>query len=107
MVGQRYLALDRGTGPATPALAEGAEIPLVRTTPALDLADLFNGFKPLFQALSPKDVNQLSVEIVQLLQGVGSTVHSLLAHSRSLTPSLVGRVQDIGEYIYNLNFAVQ
>src|SRR2546430_1456039 len=91
MVGQRYLALDRGTGPATPALAEGAEIPLDRTTPALDLTDLFNGFKPLFQALSPNDVNQLSGEIVRVLQGEGGTVESLLAHTGSLTTTLAGR----------------
>jgi phospholipid/cholesterol/gamma-HCH transport system substrate-binding protein len=103
MVGQRYLALDRGTGPASPALAEGAEIPLDRTTPALDLTDLFNGFKPLFQALSPNDVNQLSGEIVQVLQGEGGTVQSLLEHTGSLTATLAGRDKVIGAVITNLN----
>jgi phospholipid/cholesterol/gamma-HCH transport system substrate-binding protein len=103
MVGQRYLALDRGSGPQSPALAEGSEIPLERTTPALDLTDLFNGFKPLFQALSPNDVNQLSGEIVQVLQGEGGTVESLLAHTGSLTTTLASRDQVIGEVITNLN----
>ncbi|HET6285877.1 MAG TPA: MlaD family protein, partial [Amycolatopsis sp.] len=57
LVGQRYLSIDPGPdGPA--ALDEGALIPPERTHPALDLTALFNGFKPLFQALSPNDVNQ-------------------------------------------------
>ncbi|MFD6073447.1 MlaD family protein, partial [Amycolatopsis lurida] len=79
LVGQRYLSIDPGPdGPAV--LAEDALIPPERTQPALDLTALFNGFKPLFQALSPSDVNQLSFEIVQVLQGEGSTIDSLLAH---------------------------
>ncbi|MBE1575208.1 MCE family protein [Amycolatopsis roodepoortensis] len=102
MVGQRYIALERGKG--TPELLEpGAEIPLERTTPALDLTELFNGFKPLFQALSPKDVNQLSGEIVQVLQGEGGTVESLLAHTGSLTTTLAGRDKVIGDVITNLD----
>ena len=56
-----------------------------RTQPALDLTVLFNGFKPLFAALSPQDVNQLSGEIIQVLQGEGGTINSLLAHTASLT----------------------
>ncbi|WP_410659774.1 MCE family protein [Amycolatopsis sp. lyj-112] len=102
MVGQRYIALERGKG-TTELLEPGDEIPLERTTPALDLTELFNGFKPLFQALSPKDVNQLSGEIVQVLQGEGGTVESLLAHTGSLTTTLAGRDKVIGEVITNLD----
>ncbi|HEV2778072.1 MAG TPA: MlaD family protein [Actinophytocola sp.] len=102
MVGQRYIALERDTG-GGPPLAEGAEIPVERTTPALDLTELFNGFKPLFQALSPTDVNQLSGEIVQVLQGEGGTVESLLAHTGSLTATLASRDKVIGEVIANLD----
>ncbi|MEC3973720.1 MCE family protein [Amycolatopsis sp. H20-H5] len=102
MVGQRYIALERGTN-KTDYLPVGGEIPLERTTPALDLTDLFNGFKPLFQALSPNDVNQLSGEIVQVLQGEGGTVDSLLSHTGSLTSTLAGRDKVIGEVITNLN----
>ena len=102
MVGQRYIALVRGKG-SPDFLAPGAEIPLERTTPALDLTDLFNGFKPLFQALSPNDVNQLSGEIVQVLQGEGGTVESLLSHTGSLTSTLASRDKVIGDVITNLN----
>jgi len=103
MVGQRYIALERGDTSTADRLAEGAEIPLDRTTPALDLTDLFNGFKPLFQALSPEEVNTLSGEIVQVLQGEGGTVDSLLAHTGSLTATLADRDRVIGRVIDNLN----
>jgi phospholipid/cholesterol/gamma-HCH transport system substrate-binding protein len=103
MVGQRYIALDRGERLSSALLAEGEEIPLDRTRPALDLTDLFNGFKPLFQALSPEDVNELSGEIVQVLQGEGGTVDSLLAHTGSLTTTLADRDKVIGDVITNLN----
>ncbi len=64
---------------------------------------LFNGFKPLFQALSPADVNQLSYEIVQVFQGEGGTLENLLAHTASVTSTLADRDQVIGDLIDNLN----
>ncbi|MDU0293331.1 MCE family protein [Saccharothrix longispora] len=102
LVGQRYVALEHGVGD-TAALRPGGVIPLERTKPALDLTVLFNGFKPLFQALDPEDVNQLSSEIVQVLQGEGGTIDSLLRHTASLTSTLAGRDQVIGEVVTNLN----
>ncbi|HKS45927.1 MAG TPA: MCE family protein [Amycolatopsis sp.] len=103
MVGQRYVALEPGTEHVAGVLTRGAEIPLDRTTPAVDLTELFNGFKPLFQALSPNNVNQLSGEIVKVLQGEGGTVEGLLQHTGSLTATLAGRDKVIGQVIDNLN----
>ena len=81
----------------------GDTIPVAQTSPALDLTVLFNGFKPLFQALSPADINQLSYEIVQVFQGEGGTLEGLLAHTASVTSTLASRDQVIGELIDNLN----
>jgi len=106
MIGQRYLALERGESTAGAVLGPGAEIPLDRTTPALDLTELFNGFRPLFAALAPEDVNRLSSEIVQVLQGEGGTVQSLLAHTASLTSTLASRDAVIGQVITNLTTVV-
>ncbi|MFL6118293.1 MCE family protein, partial [Actinophytocola sp.] len=77
-----------------------------RTTTDLNLTELINGFKPLFRALSPDDVNKLSYEIIQVLQGEGGTVESLLAHTASLTSAIAGRDQVIGQVIDNLNSAL-
>lgn len=103
LIGQRYLELSRGSGPSGGVLEPAEVIPLKHTTPAVDLTMLFNGFKPLFTALSPKDVNKLSYEIVQVLQGEAGTVESLLAHTASLTKKIAAKDQVIGEVITNLN----
>ncbi|MFJ9862871.1 MCE family protein [Streptomyces sp. NPDC101165] len=103
LVGQRYIALTEGAGDGTTRLRPGGTIPLSRTQPALDLNALLNGFKPLFAALSPSDVNQLATEIIRTLQGEGGTVNSLLAHTASLTTTLADRDELIGSVIDNLN----
>jgi phospholipid/cholesterol/gamma-HCH transport system substrate-binding protein len=102
LVGQRYVVLLDGAGDET-ALPPGGEIPPSQTEPALDLTVLFQGFKPLFAALSPDDVNKLAFQIIQTLQGEGGTIDSLLAHTASLTSTLADRDQLIGSVIDNLN----
>ncbi|PVG81245.1 MCE family protein [Nocardioides gansuensis] len=102
LVGQRYIALTGTTG-TQGRLPEGATIPVDRTSPALDLTVLFNGFKPLFQALSPADINKLSYEIIQVFQGEGGTLESLLTHTASVTSTLADRDQVVGDLIDNLN----
>ncbi|WP_203336968.1 MCE family protein [Nocardioides limicola] len=100
LLGDRYLVLQRGDGdPIEP----GATLPVSRTSPALDLNDLFNGFKPLFAALSPDDVNTLSYEIIATLQGEGPNVNQLLRHTASLTSTIADREEVIGKVVDNLN----
>jgi virulence factor Mce family protein len=103
LIGQRFMSLAQGSGPTGAALPEGGTIPESRTKPPLNLTTLFNGFKPLFTALDPQQVNQLSFEIVQVLQGQGGTVQSLLASTSSLTNTLADRDEVIGQVINNLN----
>ncbi|MFL6072169.1 MAG: MCE family protein [Mycobacteriales bacterium] len=105
LVGQRYVALTDGPG-SGPPLRHGATIPLSRTRPALDLTVLFNGFRPLFDALRPDDINKLSYALVTTLQGEGGTVSTLLAQTASLTSTLADRDQLIGQVIDNLNVVV-
>jgi phospholipid/cholesterol/gamma-HCH transport system substrate-binding protein len=103
LVGQRYVSLSQGAGALNAVLPVGGSIPLSRTQPALDLTELFNGFKPLFQALSPDDVNQLSYEIIQVFQGEGGTIDSLLANTAQLTSTIADKDKVIGQVIDNLN----
>jgi len=103
LVGDRYLTLQQGTGGEdAPRLGAGDTIPVTNTEPALDLTVLFDGFKPLFAALTPDQVNELSMNLVQVLQGEGGTVKSLLDHTASLTSTLADRDQLIGEVVGNL-----
>ncbi|GAA1035527.1 MCE family protein [Virgisporangium ochraceum] len=102
LVGQRYLALFEGPSTGRTLKRDGV-IPLEQTAPALDLTALFNGFRPLFTALSPQDVNRLAYEIIQVLQGEGGTMASLLRRTASLTNTLADRDEVIGRVISNLN----
>ncbi|UOZ09619.1 MCE family protein [Amycolatopsis sp. WQ 127309] len=103
LVGQRYVSLGEGADTSGRTLGPGGTIPLERTQPALDLTELFNGFKPLFTALNPDDVNKLSYEVIQVLQGEGGTVESLLSHTASLATTIADKDQVIGQVIDNLN----
>lgn len=105
LVGQRYISLTEEIGDDV-QLEPGDTIPVSRTAPALDLTVLFNGFKPLFKALSPEDINQLSYEIVQVFQGEGGTLESLLGHTASVTSTLADRDEVIGQLLENLDFVL-
>jgi phospholipid/cholesterol/gamma-HCH transport system substrate-binding protein len=107
LIGQRFLALGQGTGAPGALMKPGDTIPAWRTTPPLNLTTLFNGFQPLFAALDPQQVNRLSMEIVQVLQGEGGTIESLLASTASLTSTIADRDQVIGQVIDNLDQVLQ
>ncbi|GAC1526465.1 MAG: MCE family protein [Marmoricola sp.] len=105
LVGQRYLALAEGNGSAAP-LKVNATLPMSQTFPALDLTTLFNGFKPLFAALTPDDINRLSYEMIGVFQGEGNDLNGLLQTTASITNTLADRDQVIGSLITNLNQVV-
>ncbi len=101
IVGERYVALTEGPGSAEP-LREGATLPLAQTRNALDLTVLFNGFRPLFQALDPQTTNQAAFELIHTLQGEGGTLESLMARTASLTNTIADRDEVIGRVLENL-----
>jgi phospholipid/cholesterol/gamma-HCH transport system substrate-binding protein len=102
LVGDRYLALVEGPGDVK-KLAPGQTIPVSNTLPALDLDALIGGLRPLFRALNPEQVNSLTGELIQALQGQGATINSILNQTASLTNTLADRDQLIGQVIDNLN----
>lgn len=102
LVGDRFLTLENGPG-SVRLLQPGATIPMSRTSPALDVDALISGFRPLFRALDPEQVNALSGELVRVFQGQGATVSSVLSQTAALTNTLAGRDKLIGEVIDNLN----
>nr|WP_202894058.1 MCE family protein [Kribbella italica] len=106
LVGNRYIALTEGVGGGQ-RMKENETIDKDRTAPALDLSVLFNGFKPLFTALTPADVNQFAFEVIKVLQGEGGTIESLLARTASLTTTLADADQVVGDLITNLTSTLQ
>ncbi|UXA19811.1 MCE family protein [Mycobacterium sp. SMC-4] len=106
LVGDRYLELIDGPGD-TVSLPANAEIPVDRTMPALDLDVLLHGLKPVVRGLDPRDVNQLTSALIQIMQGQGGTVESLLSQTSSFTNALANNGQVIETLIDNLNIAME
>lgn len=100
--GGRYLSLEDGEG-GLKRLNPGETIPTDRTLPALDLDSLIGGFRPLFRALDPEQVNALSGQLIAAFQGQGTTVNSFLAQTAAVTSTLADRDELIGQVVANLN----
>jgi phospholipid/cholesterol/gamma-HCH transport system substrate-binding protein len=105
LVGDRYLELIDGPGSTRLAQA-GSQIPVDRTAPALDLDLLLGGLKPVIQGLNPQDVNAITSSLIQIMQGQGGTVESLLSKTASFTNALADNGAVIEQLIDNLNTAV-
>src|ERR1700742_1179644 len=102
LIGGRYVALEEGAG-GVKRLHPGDTIPLSRTEPALDLDALIGGFRPLFRALDPEQVNKLTGQLIAAFQGQGGTIGSFLSQAAALTNTLADRDHLIGQVIVNLN----
>ncbi|GAA2064808.1 MCE family protein [Williamsia deligens] len=102
LTGIRYLALEKGPGDQAATIGKDSVIGQANTHPAVNLTDLFNGFRPLFQELSADDVNKLSEEIIKIFQGEGGTISDLVADTADLTNTIADKDQVIGELITNL-----
>lgn len=103
LMGQRYVALERPEpAPEAGRLVDGAQIPLARTRPALDLTAMFNAFQPIFDLLEPADVNQLATNIVEVLQGQGPTLQHLLEQTAELTSGIVDRDAALAKVVDNV-----
>ena len=110
LTGDRYLELTsppaQSGAAGGPSLPEGGTIPASRTTPALDLDLVFNGFRPLTRALDPAAVNELTSSIIAVSQGQGAALNDLLSHVASLTNTLGDRSALIEQVIDNLTAAL-
>jgi len=101
LVGDRYLELMDGPGDAE-QLHSGATVGLGKTKPALDLDLLLGGFKPLLRGLDPTQVNDLTNALLQVFQGQGGALVTLLNSTGEFTKTLADRDALIGSVINNL-----
>lgn len=105
LTGDRYLELVDAPG-STRIMPPGSQIPLERTLPALDLDLLLGGLKPVIQGLNPKDVNALTSALVQVFQGQGDTLESLMTKTSSFSNTLADNNQVIEQLIDNLHTVI-
>jgi phospholipid/cholesterol/gamma-HCH transport system substrate-binding protein len=106
LIGQRYVAMLPGVG-SSAVVPPGSRIPKGSTKTALDLTLVLNGFQPLFQVLSPADINRLSTSLVQVLQGEGGSIFGLLRETSQLSTHLADRDQVIGRVVTNFASVLQ
>ena len=102
LVGDRFLELIDGPG-STRLMAAGSQIPVDRTIPALNLDLLLGGLKPVVQGLNPRDVNALTGALLEVFQGQGGTVDSLLSKTASFSGELADNSDVTERLIDNLN----
>jgi phospholipid/cholesterol/gamma-HCH transport system substrate-binding protein len=103
LIGTRYLALlPPEAGGDAPRLRPGGTLPAVQSLPTVDLTAVFDGFQPLFDALDPEQVNQLSASIVGIFQGESGTVSNLVDQVGAITTHLAGRREVISTVITSL-----
>lgn len=104
LLGARSVTIEPGPDASSSNyLPPGSTIPVEQTQPAIDLTQILGGFRPLFDALDPSEVNDLAANIVQVFQGQGSTVESLLQHTVAVSENLASRDAVLGELLGNLD----
>ncbi|MCR1781792.1 MCE family protein [Nocardioides carbamazepini] len=102
LIGTRYLALVPPDGAPAGRLRAGGTLPVAQSLPAVDLTAVFDGFQPLFDALDPEQVNQLTASIVAIFQGESGTVANLVEQVGTITTHLAGRKEVISTVITSL-----
>ncbi|MFD1814806.1 MCE family protein [Rhodococcus gannanensis] len=119
MLGARYVALSGSDGRPVSAdgvqpagattvaaddeiLPPGSTIPMDRTTPPIDLTAMMNGFRPLFDALAPDQVNSLTRSFVETFSGQGQAVSTLLTQIGELSTGLADRQPVLEQLVNNM-----
>jgi phospholipid/cholesterol/gamma-HCH transport system substrate-binding protein len=102
LVGDRYLELLDAPG-STRLLPHGAQLPIGQTEPALDLDLLLGGLKPVIRGLDPRDVNALTNALLQIFQGQGDTLQSLLSKTSSFSNTLADNNSALESLVDNLD----
>jgi phospholipid/cholesterol/gamma-HCH transport system substrate-binding protein len=98
LLGELYLDILPGPTAGTP-LKPGGVIPVSQTTPPLDLTAVFDGFQPLFAALSPTEVNQLAGSIIDIFQGEAGATSNIISEVSTITYNLAERQDVINELL--------
>jgi phospholipid/cholesterol/gamma-HCH transport system substrate-binding protein len=102
LVGDRYLEITAGPGELR-KIPPGSTIPRENTQPALDLDALLGGLRPVLKGLDGAKINEVSNAVMELLQGQGGALSTLLSTTSAFTQNLAARDQLIGDVINNLN----
>ncbi|GAA4390994.1 MlaD family protein [Tsukamurella soli] len=102
LTGERFVEIEPGTGADGSGGTPVSHVPMSHTTPSFDITSLFNGLGPVLTAMNPEDVNQLTRNLVSLLQGGGVGADDMFRDLDRVTANLQNRQQVISTLIDNV-----
>src|ERR1700722_571850 len=94
LVGDRYMEIASGPGELRKVPPGGT---IQNTEPALDLDALLGGLRPVLKGLNGDKVNTISSYVIDLLQGQGGALSTLLANTNSFGSTLGAHDRAIGD----------
>ncbi|MGB3603183.1 MAG: MlaD family protein [Gordonia sp. (in: high G+C Gram-positive bacteria)] len=106
LIGQRYLALSLN-GPTPGAkLSPGSALRLP-SEDSFDVTKLLAGFQPVFDTLTPDQVNLLSESLIQAFQGNAVSLSRTLESIGQVANDMANRDQVLGAIITNVGVVVR
>ncbi|GAA4679191.1 MCE family protein [Gordonia humi] len=106
LIGQRYLALSLDEKTPGPELDKGATLHLPGED-SFDVTKLLAGFQPVFDTLTPEQVNTLSESLIQTFQGDDVSLSRTLAQIGQVANDMANRDQVLGAVITNLSVVMR
>jgi phospholipid/cholesterol/gamma-HCH transport system substrate-binding protein len=103
LLGQRVINILEPEEPSSEILAEGDEIPLANTRPALDLSVVFNNLRPLIQSTNPEEINTVARAILAVFKGREDDLAGILGNVGELSSTLADRDQRLARLVEDLD----
>jgi phospholipid/cholesterol/gamma-HCH transport system substrate-binding protein len=103
LLGQRVINILEPEDPSSEILAEGDEIPLANTRPALDLSVVFNNLRPLIQSTNPEEINTVARAILAVFKGREDDLAGILGNVGELSSTLADRDQRLARLVEDLD----
>ncbi|NLG46601.1 MCE family protein [Gordonia sp. (in: high G+C Gram-positive bacteria)] len=106
LIGQRYLALTIDGAKPARELSEGSRLQLPGED-SFDVTKLLAGFQPVFDTLSPEQVNSLSESLIQTFQGNTVSLTRTIAEIGQVAGDLANRDEVLGAIITNMGVVMR
>ncbi|MCF8589261.1 MCE family protein [Gordonia liuliyuniae] len=106
LIGQRYLALNLDGDKPGRELDKGSTLHLPGED-SFDVTKLLAGFQPVFDTLTPEQVNSLSESLIKTFQGDEVSLSRTLSQIGQVADDMANRDQVLGSIITNLSVVMR